>query len=316
MTPLVSVIVTVYNSSKTLNRCLDSIKTQSLRNIEVICVDDGSTDGSARIIEEYSATDKRFIHISQDHSGVSNARENGVKASTGLFSIHVDSDDWIETDMLNDMYLTARMNDADMVICDIIREDPFHKEIMSQKPRSMETCVILGQMLNDLHGSLCNKLLKTECYKLFDIHFIEGLNCCEDQLVIMKMLAHDIKVKYVPQHYYHYIKGFRDGQITHSWNEIPIKQRILFIEEIKNLFSTDYQWSCFNDYVARIAFDLLFSESLPFKEYLNYFSQYKTAIKQSSIIWYKKSILILTLSNIPIPLRAIQKGWHQLKRNT
>ena len=93
--PKVSVIIPIYNTAEYLPRCLDSILNNTYRNLEVICVNDGSTDNSAAIIEQYSAADDRIIAIDQANAGVSAARNNGLDRATGGFIAFIDSDDWV-----------------------------------------------------------------------------------------------------------------------------------------------------------------------------------------------------------------------------
>ncbi|MCR5373562.1 MAG: glycosyltransferase, partial [Solobacterium sp.] len=98
--PLVSIIIPVYNTAPWLETCLDSVVNQSLTDIQIICVDDGSTDSSRDILEEYRRKDSRIILISQENRGISAARNAGVRAAEGRFLYFVDADDWIEPETL------------------------------------------------------------------------------------------------------------------------------------------------------------------------------------------------------------------------
>ena len=97
LTPKISVIVPVYNTAKYLHRCLDSILQQSFKDFEVLLVDDGSTDNSGEICDEYAAKDSRVRVFHKENGGVASAREIGIENAVGLYSIHVDSDDWTES---------------------------------------------------------------------------------------------------------------------------------------------------------------------------------------------------------------------------
>ncbi|MBQ1326021.1 MAG: glycosyltransferase family 2 protein, partial [Solobacterium sp.] len=98
--PLVSVIITIYNTAPWLEACLDSVANQSLTDIQIVCVDDGSTDSSRDILEEYRRKDSRITIISQENHGISAARNAGVRAAEGRFLYFVDADDWIEPETL------------------------------------------------------------------------------------------------------------------------------------------------------------------------------------------------------------------------
>jgi len=117
--PLLSVIVPVYNVEAYLNKCLDSILAQSFINFEVICVNDGSTDGSLRILAEYAQKDGRIRVISQKNGGLVNARKAGAKYVSGDYVLCIDSDDWIESTYFEKMIEAAEETGADIVIADL-----------------------------------------------------------------------------------------------------------------------------------------------------------------------------------------------------
>lgn len=119
----VSLVIPVYNTSKYLEKCLDSILVQSFSDFEVICVDDGSTDDSVQIIELYQEKDSRIKLIKEAHNGVGNARNRGLEFSKGEFIQFLDSDDFFEPNMLEKMYDSAMQNSADMVVCSAQRVD-------------------------------------------------------------------------------------------------------------------------------------------------------------------------------------------------
>lgn len=114
----VSVIIPVYNAEKHLRECLDSVAGQSLREIEIICVDDGSTDASLRILEEYAAKDSRFRILHQKNQFAGVARNNGMKIARGKYLSFLDSDDFFEAAMLEKMVRRAEDADAEIVVCD------------------------------------------------------------------------------------------------------------------------------------------------------------------------------------------------------
>ena len=125
MDKLISVIVPVYNSAKFLRQCIDSIKDQTIREIELICVNDGSTDDSGAILTEYAAKDPRIQVINRinDGKGAAAARNLGLDHATGKYVIFLDGDDFFERDMLQKMVDSAEKNDADLVICRAERYD-------------------------------------------------------------------------------------------------------------------------------------------------------------------------------------------------
>lgn len=117
--PLISVIIPVYNSEKYLKRCIDSVINQSYKNLEIIIVNDGSTDNSLNICKEYKKLDNRIILIDKKNGGVSVARNAGIKVSKGELISFVDSDDWIARDFLKVLYDNMNEYNADISGCEI-----------------------------------------------------------------------------------------------------------------------------------------------------------------------------------------------------
>ena len=116
---LISVIVPVYNVEKYLPQCLNSIINQTYKNIEVVLVDDGSTDDSGNICEEYKKNDERIIVVHQKNSGLSAARNVGIEISTGEYITFIDSDDYISPDYIENLYSALEQYSADIAICDL-----------------------------------------------------------------------------------------------------------------------------------------------------------------------------------------------------
>ena len=125
----VSVVIPVYNAQKYLRECLESVKNQSLKDIQVILVDDGSTDDSIRILEEYVQNDSRFLLIRQKNQYAGVARNNGLRVAKGEYICFFDADDYFEKTMLEEMYQTAITHNSDITICDVYLFDNISKTI-------------------------------------------------------------------------------------------------------------------------------------------------------------------------------------------
>src|SRR5690554_7275643 len=113
---MISVIIPVYNSEKYLHKCIDSVLAQSYTNFELILVNDGSTDGSGKICDEYAEKDERVRVFHKDNGGVSSARNIGLKNSSGDYIIHADSDDLMLSGALESLYYEAKQSNSDIVI--------------------------------------------------------------------------------------------------------------------------------------------------------------------------------------------------------
>ena len=115
--PKVSIIVPVYNVGKYLSKCLDSLINQTLEDIEIICINDGSTDNSGSICDKWQSRDNRIRVIHRDNGGASSARNSGIKIAVGRYIAYVDSDDWIRQDMYEVMHKMIVTSGADVAIC-------------------------------------------------------------------------------------------------------------------------------------------------------------------------------------------------------
>lgn len=127
---LVSIIIPVYNTKKYLKKCLDSIVNQTLKDIEIICVNDGSTDGSLKILEKYAKKDHRLKIINKENGGAGSARNIGMDIAKGEYLGFVDSDDWIEPQMFETLYQNAKKYNVDISFCNIRIYDEKQKKFI------------------------------------------------------------------------------------------------------------------------------------------------------------------------------------------
>ena len=132
--PIISVIVPVYNVERYLAQCLDSILVQTFSNIEIICVNDGSTDNSRKILENYKNRDSRIKIVDKKNGGLSSARNAGMKVATGEFYSFIDSDDWVEPTMLEKLYNSATTFNSDIVICAVHQYDETNQKLDDSNP--------------------------------------------------------------------------------------------------------------------------------------------------------------------------------------
>ncbi|MDR2979035.1 MAG: glycosyltransferase [Bacteroidales bacterium] len=235
--PAISVIVPVYNVEKYLRRCIESILNQKFTDFELLLIDDGSTDSSGDLCDEYARKDQRIIVFHTENRGVSHARQIGISQARGIYSIHVDADDWIEQDMLSEMYHTIQTDNADMLIVDFYLNFSDKQQLICQKPASLVPHAIIADILKgNLMGSLCNKLIRHTAYKEFNISFSIGINYCEDFLVVTEILLKTKKISYLPKPFYHYNQN--NTSITNTLEKRTFEQRFLFIHKIESLLSS------------------------------------------------------------------------------
>ena len=118
MTPVISIIVAVYKAESCLRRCVDSLLAQTFQDYEILLVDDGSPDRSGEICDEYARKDNRVRVFHKENGGVASARQCGMNNARGEYVIHADPDDWVEPNMLEELYGKAKEENADVLICD------------------------------------------------------------------------------------------------------------------------------------------------------------------------------------------------------
>ncbi|WP_301190219.1 glycosyltransferase family 2 protein [Plebeiibacterium sediminum] len=236
----VSIIVPIYNAEKTLARSLDSILHQTYTNLEILLINDGSTDESGHICKNYSDRDKRIIYFDKDNQGVSSVREFGVRQATGEYLIHFDSDDWAEPQMITEMVAPATKNKADIVLTDYYVDYEQGESYQCQKPTGLEPLQVLHDLLNGrLHGATWNKLVRTSIYQQYDIHFPKNINYCEDVLMWVELLKHNVTIAYLPQAYYHYEYNFNLNSITRQYTLQTLEQRKNYIATLERTLDAD-----------------------------------------------------------------------------
>jgi len=211
--PKVSVIVPIFNVEKFLPRCLDTLINQTLNEIEIILVNDESPDDSQQIIDDYAKKDHRIIPIMKTNGGLSDARNKGIEVASGEYLAFIDSDDYIELDMLEKMFNNAILLKSDIVVCDM-------EYVYDEKESSFSS----GGAFNlidtnkdysyiDINNSACNKIYKR---KLFDdIEFPLGL-WYEDLAIIPILFFKSKLISKVNEPLYKYYQ--RDGSIAHTIN--------------------------------------------------------------------------------------------------
>ena len=172
----ISVIIPVYNTEKYLRCCLDSVTEQTLRDIEIVCVNDGSTDGSLAILRKYAAKDKRIIVINQANKGLSAARNAGLKIATADYISFIDSDDFVYVAFLEQLYHAIQNNNSDIAGCDFVKIRGSREYLPSNKgsEKIYESALnVLLNRKNFIHFNVWNKLYRRELIR--EIPFIEGM---------------------------------------------------------------------------------------------------------------------------------------------
>lgn len=206
--PAVSVVIPVYNTEKYLERCLNSLVNQSLKDCEIICINDGSTDKSLEILEEYKVKYPQIVIINQQNKGPSAARNCGIEIAKGEYIGFVDADDWVDLDYFEKLYNSAKANNCDIAVAGI---DAIHKwktkklveikdEIVtSDTDEKYELCKC------PRYSYTCNKIYKLQKIKEIGILFEEGI-FYEDVIWSVQILYYISSLAAVPKVKYHYFR--------------------------------------------------------------------------------------------------------------
>lgn len=210
--PIVSILVPVYNVEAYLPECLDSLVGQTYPHLQIVLIDDGSSDGSWRVMQEYANRDERIEIYHQENQGVGATRNHLLEKIKGDYVLFVDSDDWVELDMVEFLLGKASENNADVVTCgNVINEAPVAAQY-SQKVLSRNEAIERFLYHIEFRGSLWNKLVRTSL--LHNCQFHCGISLGEDALFCWHFLQHANKVLFTDRQLYHY--RMNEGSICHS----------------------------------------------------------------------------------------------------
>lgn len=231
----VSVTIPVYNTSQYLQKCLDSLKAQTLSEIEFILINDGSTDDSGKICDEYIAKDSRFKVIHQQNGGSAYARQSSLDVACGEYIIVCDSDDWVNPDMYEKLYKKAKETDADMVLCGYYVEYNDGKSIPQQTIFKEEKGIVDNfDLLKRGAGSSWVKLVRRSLFDKTGAYYEKGVNLSEDALITFKLLKGNPKVVQIKEHLYHYRRLFGGESYTNKIKMTHVHQMYFTYDWIKS----------------------------------------------------------------------------------
>lgn len=234
MKPAVSIIVPVYNAQQSIRRCVDSILNQEFVDFEAILVDDGSTDESGSICDEYAQRDSRIRVIHKPNTGVSDSRNIAIKAARGEYLQFMDSDDWITTDATSLFYKAAKEHGCDMVIADFYRVvgqrvsqkgDIDADEVMTREEFASH---MMENPADFYYGVLWNKFFKKEIVEKYQLRMDKNISWCEDFMFNLEYIRHteSIYALGVPVYYYVKTKGSLASQGMNITKTIQMKRMV------------------------------------------------------------------------------------------
>lgn len=288
----ISVIIPVYNTGEYLRNCLDSIINQTFKDIEIICINDGSTDNSLEILEEYQKSDSRIKIYSQENQGQGAARNNALKYVSGKYTYFMDSDDILELNALNDLYQIAEEKSLDMVIFKLINVDEETGEKYSDNYYEMSFLKQIvgedvfnygdvGENLYNIAVSPPGKLFKSDL--ISDIKFPENL-IFEDNPFFIEAFFKSKRVYFYDKYFYNRLRR-KDSVMTTNdsyVDVIPISNMVLDItkkyghyDEFKNkvfnkkIFSTYYRFTLIDNSLKQNFFNQIKEDFHSFQDEIN-----------------------------------------------
>ena len=252
LVPKVSVVVPVYNTEKYLERCLESIKNQTLEDIEIVIVDDGSKEGCAHLCDELAKQDSRIKVVHKQNGGLGFARNTGIENATGEYIGFVDSDDYIDPTMYEILYTTASKHDADIAISgicfvggntfsktgDIVEKSYFEQDTVFENEEIKTLLLgVVGALPNEPDDSrygvsVCKNIFKNALIKDKKIEFqSERKILSEDTLFMVDFIKHTTRAVGVSGAYYCYC---RNGEsLSKSYNSTRFERSIVFLTELE-----------------------------------------------------------------------------------
>lgn len=310
----VSVIVAVYNAQKTIKRLADSLKAQTMRDFEVLLIDDGSTDASGAICDGIAQSDGRFRVFHKPNEGIGSTRQFGIDHASGQYTIHADSDDWVEPDYLELLYNEAVSSGADMVICDVLMEKGKRVIRLNEQPKAYDRETMIDELVNRLQNGPCNKLVRRSLYSENNISYVPGLSYGEDQLVNIQLIKAGATVSYVPKALYHYDYITNPDSASRGISPQKVIQGEWFVSELRKLLPEGYDATVDNQHLG-VVYLAICSKAYSGKEFKTKYSFL------SRVAWrdYRKKpfsikIIIWTSLHISYNLALFMYGIKRTKR--
>jgi glycosyltransferase involved in cell wall biosynthesis len=241
--PQISVIVSVYNTEKYLHRCIDSILAQTYKDFELLLIDDGSTDSSGRICDNYADRDNRINVIHKHNEGSSKTRLVGLDHALGEYVYFADSDDWLDDNFIADMVTIEEQYCPDVILCDYYFNRDGHDILTCNKPSVLDPKTILNDALrNKIHAGLWNKFFKRSIF--YDSRMsVPKCDYYEDMYILGAVMQITKNIFYTPHAYYHY--RYVTTSLTNDTD--PKKRLNMFKQVVGNMEELNSKYKIFQD---------------------------------------------------------------------
>lgn len=241
---LVSVIVPVYNAENYLNKCLTSICHQSLKDIEIITINDGSEDQSLMVLQNFAQMDVRITVLDIDNGGVSKARNLGMEQAKGQYITFVDADDWLELTMLEELFHACRLTGSNIAKCDLFWQEEMGSRQLYYPSKTYFTysaTACLNKLFTELgekhFGFASCKLYKKSFIDLHKLKFDETMSFAEDTVFLTRAVIKNQSICYVPKQLYYYNVGNQNSLTSRAMSNVRNNYDLLYKQLIEELQS-------------------------------------------------------------------------------
>lgn len=326
-TPFISVIIPVFNNAKDIGRCLQSILKQPFDDLEVLVIDDGSTDESIEIIKSYTTENASIKFYQEQHRGVSTARNVGIEAAQGEYLLFIDADDEIEDNYIPNIADKARSSHADILLCGITRcfadghtegWELERRGIFSRKDFLKDLPPEQYERLQGIYGFVANKMVKREIVNRFNLRFDATMNLMEDYSFFLDCYARCESFMCLSEMGYRY-RIHDDHLRENNPREVSYMQLIDVQTKCVELLKRETVWTATNkhilfDVIGRLVLAMFLEmravNTTLIRSYLSYVGQNRYCIPALQILHTNKKILkyLILMKNVTI-LKLYVKAW-------
>lgn len=325
---LISVIIPVYNVERYLKRCLDSVTNQTYKNLEIILINDGSTDSSGSICNEYAKKDNRIITIHKKNGGVSSARNKGIEIAKGEYIGFIDSDDYVESNMYQELYNEAIRSDADIVMTNYtVKTEKYEKKHFINKERDVLSKEEFYDKLLDnyFQGYLTTKLFNRRI--IFATNKIillnEKVHIYEDLLFLVNVAKNGSKFVFINRYLYNYcIRGnsaYNNYISSYNSKQLSIldamDEMLRVVEKEASMISIKYKKAYMEVALQLFEQYCMFDKAQENDEkYIkDCVNRYYKEVLENKNISLKQKIVIMIHFNFPKLFRNLKEIYHKFK---
>jgi len=252
MSPEISVIIGVYNVEYYISRCLESLVNQTFKDIEIICINDGSKDNSLEVLNKYAAQDSRIKVLTQENKGVASARNKGLSVAGGKYILFLDADDWVDLDLCKKVYETAEANNSDIVMFNVAFYDNKKKSITKgaffsikhwKNHEDKNSVHTFRDCRSLFYGNLscANKLYRKSFLEELNIKFLENTRF-EDHPFHLETIFSAKRINIIDEQLYYYRQNRKNSMMTTLLTTKVIYDIFGIVDAIENMIKRINLW--------------------------------------------------------------------------